>query len=220
MRFCILIPAYNEEKKIEKTLRKVMEYVPPEDILVVDDGSRDRTREIAEKLGVNVVSHEKNMGKGMAHRTGFRWVCGHGYDAAITMDADGQHKPEELERFLHAGEYDLVIGKRDITIRNSPVVRYWTNRTTSLITSLLAGVRVSDSQCGYRLIKKAVMEKVPLTTTRFQTETEIIVKAARMGFRIGEVPISTVYEPGRKSRINPFIDTLRFLKLAIRLLLL
>ena len=215
MKLAIIIPAYNEEKTIEELLNKLRRY-PKEDIVVVDDGSSDRTADIVTKCGATLLKHGTNKGKGMAHRTGFAYAIMQDYDAVITMDADGQHAPEEIEYFLRkTGEADILVGTRNMSLANMPLLRYLTNKVTSLVVSLIASQRVFDSQSGYRYISTEILKCVPLKTTRFQTESEILIKASRMGFKISTVPISTIYRE-EKSYINPFIDTGRFIGLAAR----
>jgi len=216
MNICVLIPAYNEEMNISQTLRRVKRIIPSNRIIVVDDGSTDNTTDIVKKEGVYLLKHAENMGKGMTHRTGFDFVIKEGFDAVITMDADGQHAPEEIPDFLNnMDKFDIIIGTREYNIRNMPIIRYWTNRTTSLVTSLLSRRIIRDSQSGYRLIKTEILKRVHLKTKHFQTETEILIQAGRMGYRIGEIPIRTIYSIKRRSYVNPVIDTLRFIGLAI-----
>lgn len=215
MRVAIIIPAFNEEKNLQRLLERLAS-VDTADIVVVDDGSKDRTTDIVRGFGVTLLRHEINRGKGMAHRTGFAYAVENGYDGVITMDADGQHAPDEIDCFLKdADKADILVGTRCMSLANMPVLRYLTNKVTSLVVSLIASQRVFDSQSGYRFLATRVLRRVPLRTKRFQTESEILIKAGRMGFKIGVVPISTIYRE-EKSYINPFIDTGRFIGLAAR----
>lgn len=220
-KLLIIIPAFNEEKKLGDLLKRISSFISLKNVLVVDDGSVDKTATIAEKTGSTVLKQNTNQGKGVALRIGFDFAVRNKYDAVITMDADGQHDPDELPLFFNyykKYKTDLIIGTRKHNLSDMPFIRFLVNRTTSLITSLLSGVRVYDSQSGYRFIKKNLIKRINLKTGRFQMETEIIVKAAREGFSIGEVPIKTIYYENFKSHINPFIDTFRFIRLALRLL--
>jgi glycosyltransferase involved in cell wall biosynthesis len=215
MRIAIVIPVFNEEENIEKLLKKISPY-PKEDIVVVDDGSQDQTVSIVERFGATLLTHTVNQGKGMAHRTAFSYALKNGYDGVITLDGDGQHAPEEIGNFLEAVDSaDILVGTRSMSLSNMPLLRYLTNKVTSLTVSLIASQRILDSQSGYRYISRDVLSAVPLHTSRFQTESEILIKAGRMGFKIGIVPISTIYRQER-SYINPFIDTGRFIGLAAR----
>lgn len=215
MKIAIVIPAYNEGKNIAELLNHFKNY-PREGIIVVDDGSRDKTSVIVERFGAILLKHKENLGKGMAHRTAFEYAIKNGFEGVITIDADGQHMPQEIENFIKEKDSaDILVGTRRMTLANMPLIRYFTNKVTSITVSLIASQRVFDSQSGFRYISSEVLRKVTLRTGRFQTESEILIKAGRMGFKIGCVPISTVYRE-EKSYINPFIDTCRFIGLACR----
>jgi glycosyltransferase involved in cell wall biosynthesis len=216
----IIIPAYNEENNIGLLLKKISKFYPLKDVLIVDDGSIDNTSSIAKEAKVNVIIQPKNLGKGMALKRGFEYGIEKGYKAVITMDADLQHNPEEIPKFLKAFKEngDLIIGTRNPSLKEMPLVRFLVNHTTSLVTSLLSCVRVRDSQSGYRLLSTDLLSNLSIETYRFQTETEIIVKAVRSGYKVKEIPIGTLYLKNTKSHINPVIDTVRFILLSIRLL--
>lgn len=216
----IVIPAYNEEKKIDLLLKKISNLFPLRNVLVVDDGSTDDTPSIAKNARVNLISHHTNMGKGMALKTGFEFAIKNGYHAVITMDSDLQHDPSEIPKFLktYKESGDLIIGTRHPSIKEMPFIRFMVNHTTSLVASLLSGTRVRDSQSGYRLLKTDLLRNIDIETYRFQTETEIIVKAARLGYEVKEIPVQTLYLNETKSHINPVIDTIRFIILSIKLL--
>ncbi len=213
-RIMIIIPAYNEEGPIAKLLSSLN--FPPQDIIVVDDGSIDNTFSESQSFGVHVIRHEKNKGKGIAHRTGFNFASKEEARWVITMDADGQHSPKDIPKFIKAikeKKGDMIIGEREVTIRTMPFLRFLTNLWTSFIVSILGGKRVKDAQSGFRAISKEIFTSISLSTNNFQTESEIIIKAARRGFRITSVPIRTIYNESY-SYIKPFLDTLRFIKLA------
>jgi len=212
----IIIPAYNEEESIAKLLPSLN--FPPQDIIVVDDGSTDNTFSESQSFGVHVMRHEKNKGKGMAHRIGFNFASKEEARWVITMDADGQHSPKDIPKFIKAikeKKGDMIIGEREVTIRTMPFLRFLTNLWTSFIVSILGGKRVKDAQSGFRAISKEIFTSIPLSTNNFQTESEIIIKATRRGFRITSVPIRTIYNESY-SYIKPFLDTLRFIKLAFQ----
>lgn len=222
-RVLVIIPAYNEERRLDFLLNRLSKFVSLKNVMVVDDGSWDNTNTIAEKSGALVLKHDNNQGKGIAIKAGFDFAVSNGYEAVITMDADGQHDPGEIPLFLtyhEKSKSDLIIGTRKHKASEMPLLRFLVNKMTSLVTSLLSGVRIHDSQSGYRFITKKLIEKIHLKSNRFQMETEIIVKAARSGFSVGEVAIKTIYFDKFKSHIHPFIDTLRFINLALRLLCL
>jgi len=215
-RIMIIIPAYNEEGSIAKLLPSLN--FPPQDIIVVDDGSIDNTFSESQSFGVHVIRHEKNEGKGMAHRTGFNFASKEEARWVITMDADGQHSPKDIPKFIKAikeKKGDMIIGEREVTIRTMPFLRFLTNLWTSFVVSILGGKRAKDAQSGFRAISKEIFTSISLSTNNFQTESEIIIKAARRGFRITSVPIRTIYNESY-SYIKPFLDTLRFIKLAFQ----
>jgi glycosyltransferase involved in cell wall biosynthesis len=207
MRIAVLIPAYNVEEDLASLLKSLASYRL--ETIVVDDGSEDGTSDVASKAGAIVLRQEKNQGKGRAHRRGFAYILENGYDAVLTMDGDGQHDPEEIPLFLERiKEKDIVLGTRDVSLRTMPILRYGTNFTTSMTISILTNYKIRDSQTGYRLIRRKVLENVALKTSNYQTESEILIKAAQKGFSFGFVNIKTIYG-GEKSHINPFLDTLR-----------
>ena len=215
MKVAALIPAFREERHIAEVVAKTKEYLP--DILVVDDGSGDATAERAREAGARVLVNEQNMGKGASLVRGLDRLFDDGFDAAVCLDADGQHLPVEIPRFLEAAENaDLVIGNRMADVKDMPFARLWTNRVTSWILSSLAGVGVPDTQCGYRLVRRDAWRGVTIQSRNYDFEGEMIVAMGRKGFRVTSVPVSTVYGD-EVSTINPFRDTVRFFKMVARL---
>lgn len=214
----VLIPAYNEERHIFGVVSAVRALGYP--VLVVDDGSSDRTAELARQAGAEVIVHCPNRGKGAALRTGFSRFLEGPERGLIVMDADGQHEAESLpafERALTDGVLDVAVGNRMDRTAGMPGVRVATNRFMSWLISAVAGQRIEDTQCGYRAYRRAVIERLRLTTDHFETETEILFEAGRMGFRIGSVPVRTVYAD-EKSSIRPVRDTARFFAYLLRYL--
>jgi glycosyltransferase involved in cell wall biosynthesis len=217
--FGAVIPAFNEAAHISEVLRGVAEYVPRRNILVIDDGSSDGTYDLARACGVEAEVNAVNIGKGATLLKGFSLLSKKpSIEAVFSLDADGQHLPEEMPLFIDAfreEKADIVIGSRMSDTSGMPAVRKMTNRLTSALVSMSAGSRVEDSQSGYRLLRLDMVCSLDLVTSRFDLESEIIIKAARRGARIVSVPISTVYGH-EKSKINPLRDTLRFARLVIR----
>ena len=208
----MVIPGYNIARTLGSLLMQLREL--PVDVVVVDDGSTDRTSEIAKVSGVAVVAHETNLGKGRSLRDGLAWGLARGHDAFILMDGDGQHLPSELPKFLEALAQDgvgVVVGNRMDDVLAMPKIRHVTNAILSRWVSQWCRQSVPDSQCGYRAVRRAVLERITLTTDRYEIESELLIKAARAGFRIASVPIATVYRDER-SRIHPVADTLRFFR--------
>ncbi len=226
MKICVLVPAYNEARTIGQVISAVREMT--KSVIVIDDGSRDATAQLAQDAGAIVIKHQVNKGKGAALQTGFKYVLDNGYDAVITMDSDGQHDANDIPAFLEAfnkklffpsrfhGNYPgIIIGTRMNDISKMPTVRKFTNKLTSFVGSMLARQKLSDSQSGFRLISSDVLKTVQLETSGFEMESELLIKASKAGFRIVSVPIKTIY--GREiSKINPKKDTYRFLRLLFR----
>jgi len=221
MKVWVLIPAYNEAAYIAKTVREVKKKI--NNVLVVDDGSSDRTAELAEQAGARVVKHKVNQGKGQAKQTGFDWLLSqNNFAAVITADADGQHSPEDLAVFVRIwkkSKADLVLGSRMHNPQGMPLVRYLTNRIMSLTNSLLAGALFQDSQCDYRLIDRKVLDKVRITHKGFEADAGFLFQAARRGFNIVSAPVRTIYIEGRQSKIRPVRDTLRYAVLCFKQIL-
>lgn len=222
MRVALLIPAYNAAGTIAQVIQDARRFLNREDIIVIDDGSGDGTGTAAQSLGVSVLFHRSNRGKGAALRTGFKLVRTRNYDGVILMDADGQHEARFVPCFLARaarGDESLIVGTRMDRVGEMPWIRQLTNRLTSAIVSGLAGRRIPDSQSGYRFIRSDLIGRLRLTTDRYDTESEMLIQAGRMGCRIGSLPISSVYRD-QQSAIRPGRDTLRFIRLALKTMIL
>jgi glycosyltransferase involved in cell wall biosynthesis len=212
MRYCVIIPAHNEERTIGTLVAKVLD--KKLDVIVVNDGSIDRTARIIKDLHINIITNNPKQGKGGSLQKGFALAVEKGYDGVITLDGDGQHDVEDLNKFVEAADRrqgDVIIGSRMADHRSMPFVRYCTNRFMSFLISKACGQKVPDSQCGYRFISTEVLKNIRLSCSGFEVESEIIMKAARAGYRIGSVDIRTIYAD-EKSKINPIKDTIRFFK--------
>jgi glycosyltransferase involved in cell wall biosynthesis len=216
MNILICIPSYNEEENIGSLVKTVSGAGYP--VLVIDDGSQDRTAECARENGARVLMSEVNRGKGAALKRGIIHAAEHDYDAVLLMDGDGQHDPAEIPDLVSAfreSGADVLIGTRMGNTVNMPFVRRVTNIVTSYVVSRFAGVRVTDCQSGFRIIKTAVFRAFELRTDRFETEAEMIIRAGRAGFSIRETPVSTIYRSGRNSSIRPAADTVRFFRMLL-----
>jgi glycosyltransferase involved in cell wall biosynthesis len=216
-KIAVIIPAYNAGTTIAELIEKTSRFVNREDIVVIDDGSRDRTLEIAGGTGAVVLRHEANKGKGEALKTGFRYAENKDYSAVVTLDADLQHDPDSIPDFARKadGFSGIIIGTRKRNLKIMPMGRWLTNTLTSAIVSVLAGQSIRDSQSGYRLITAQVLKRLELDSTKYDLESEILIKAKRKGFEITEIPIETIYAGGRSS-IDPLADTVRFIRLMWR----
>lgn len=214
-RIIALIPAFNEESRLADVVAKAKSHVS--EVVVVDDGSTDRTGEVARAAGATVLRHEINKGKGGSIITGLDYFRQSDAEFAVMLDADGQHDPAEIPDFIEIARRtgaDVVVGTRMSDPQNMPWVRLQTNRFTSWLTGKLARQKIPDSQCGYRLLRRTVLPHLNLVTSHFETETEMLIQAGQAGRKIVSQPIRTIYEPGRVSRIHPFRDSIRFFKLA------
>jgi glycosyltransferase involved in cell wall biosynthesis len=211
----VLIPARNEARTIGAIVEAVRAKLP---VLVIDDGSTDGTADCALRAGAVVVSHSENLRKGAALKTGFTWALEKDYDAVITMDADGQHDPADLDKLLNESRHcqaDLIIGEREFS--RMP----WPNRfTTPLGAKILSwalGTRVTDNQSGFRLLTRLLLERLSLRSNGYEMEVEMIWEAVRLKVPIAWVPIHTIYFPDRQSGFRPIIDTLLFLRMVWRI---
>jgi glycosyltransferase involved in cell wall biosynthesis len=212
-----VIPAYNEEKHIGDVARRTRQQL--NHVLIVDDGSGDQTAARAHEAGAEVVIHPENRGKGEAIKTGLR----HWFDQQLTwifiLDADGQHRPEEIERFVAAAVSaagpKLVVGNRMNDVTRMPLLRRIVNRYMSKEISRICGQKIPDTQCGFRMLHRELIPDVLGGGNRFEYETEMLIVASRKGCRIESVPISTVYSD-EVSSIHPVRDTFRFFKLMRR----
>ena len=216
MKTCIIIPTYNESRAIGELIRQVRSQNL--DVVVIDDGSYDNTSQVAQDNGAIVLRNQNNEGKGASLIKGFDYALSRNFDAVITMDGDGQHQPSDIPYFIRlatSSTCGVLIGNRMSKRRNMPLVRVLANKFMSWLISKITKQRIPDTQCGFRLLKKEVLEKLHLKTFKYETESEVLIKAARLGFKIEPVPIKAVYQ-GEKSQINPFIDTLRFIGFIIR----
>lgn len=217
MRVWVIIPAYNERFSLAGVLEEVKE--KGLSALVVDDGSADNTYEVAKKKADFVIKNEKNFGKGLSLNKGIAHLLKNvDFDYIITMDADGQHSPLDLDKFLKQAEAGapFVVGNRMVDPKGMPLLRIITNTFMSWLISKTAGQKIPDTQCGFRLIKKEVLEKIIITTKKYEIESEIIIKAARLGVPIVSIPVRSVYFKNQQSKIRPLRDTVRFLKFIFR----
>jgi glycosyltransferase involved in cell wall biosynthesis len=212
-----VIPAYHEAAHVREVAARVCAQL--DRVLVVDDGSHDATAERAREGGAEVIVHPENRGKGEAIKTGLHhWLGEPEVEFILLLDADGQHLPEEISRFFSAAagcDAGLFVGTRMNDVREMPFIRRTVNRYMSHRISRLCGQEVPDTQCGYRMIARALAPHLLAGTSRFDYETEMLIVASRKGFRIASVPISTIYSD-EVSSIHPLRDTFGFFKLIRR----
>ena len=211
-----VIPAYLEEKHIADVVRRALDQL--DNVLVVDDGSPDATAVGARTAGAEVIVHPQNSGKGESIKTGLRHWMDRNFAYAVILDGDGQHRPEEVARFLAAASStraELLIGSRMQDVGEMPLVRQWVNRYMSNRISRLCGQPIPDTQCGFRMVHRSIIPDLLGGAERFDYETEMLILASRKGCRIESVPITTVYSD-EVSSIHPGRDTIRFFKLMRR----
>lgn len=210
-RIIALIPAYNAEPFVGDVVRRARAHVP---VVVVNDGSKDGTLERARAAGAILIDQQPNQGKGAALQRGFRWALDQGVKAVITLDADGQHDPDEIPLFLEryrATTPDLIIGERDFS--QMPIVRRISNTLGRQAFSWAMGQRVRDNQSGYRLLSRRLMEGVLASGERgFEFEMDMIVVCVRNGWRLEGVPIRTIYAD-EKSNIKPVQHVVHFFRM-------
>lgn len=206
------IPAYNEEKTIAKIVLRTRRLV--DSVVVVDDGSTDDTAIIAEGLGAKVIKHERNKGYGAAIRSCFDAARALKADVLITLDADGQHDPEQIARLLEPikdGSADLVLGSRfmgDADERKPPRYRKAGIRLLTRFTEAASGGQFSDAQSGFRAYSRKALEQIEPTEQGMGVSVEILMKAAEHDLRIVEVPVSIRYGDLKTSTHNPLYHAL------------
>ncbi len=193
MDITVVVPAHNEEDRIGEVLKDLKKTKLP--TIVIDDGSTDRTYQIAKKYKTTVLRHKVNLGKGAAMKTGCEAAFSMGAEAVILMDSDGQHKVEDLSHFIDALEkdrFDVVFGSRNLS-HGVPLVRYMGNKVASILISLLFGIYISDLICGYKGLTKKTYKKLDWESTGYGVETEMAIKTGKYGLKHCEVPVQTVY---------------------------
>ena len=215
MRVVAVIAAFDEGPHIAEVVTGTRPHVA--DVIVVDDGSGDDTATAAERAGARVVRHGHNRGKGVAIRTGLDAVRGAGFTHVLLLDGDLQHRPADVPQLVAAAAAsgaDVVVGARVFDREQMPSSRYWSNVIGSWALGGLIGVPIRDTQSGFRLIRLAALDGLPLTSTGYEIETEMLIRLARRGARVTEVPVALAYD-GAPSKLRPVRDTTRTCFLAL-----
>jgi glycosyltransferase involved in cell wall biosynthesis len=217
-RFAVVIPAFNEVATIADVVARALKSSPW--VIVIDDGSTDGTAAQLRRLAVEVLRNDTNQGKASAIWRGAEHAIAHGADAVITLDGDGQHRPEDIPRLLEVARHhpnDLVLGARALQPDAAPKLRRFANHFADFWISIAAGYRVRDSQSGFRYYPASVFQRVRVQHDRphgFVLESEILIEAARLNVHAHTVPIETIYLPrARRSHYRPVLDTLRITRM-------
>ena len=217
LKTAAIIPAYREEKHVGDIVRRTRQQL--DHVVVIDDGSSDNTARCARDAGAEVIVHSQNRGKGEAIKTGLRHWLDRQFIHVIILDSDGQHLPEEIDRFIaaaaQAGGRSFFLGNRMNNLTGMPFIRRVVNRYMSNRISRICRQEIPDTQCGFRMLDRQLIPELLEGGNRFDYETEMLIIASRKGYRIESVPITTVYSD-EVSKIHPARDTIRFFKLMRR----
>ncbi len=188
-----VIPAYNEEKHIAEVLEKTKKQLRPDRIIVVDDGSRDRTCSEAKTAGATVIRHAVNLGKGAAMKTGCDYAIKKGAEAIVLMDSDGQHDPKDIPRFANALiEADMAFGYRKHG-KSMPLVLKIGNLLIDTAIKILFQINIKDTQSGYRAFTTETYKKIRWTASDYSAESEMIALSGKHKIRFVQIPIETIY---------------------------
>jgi len=219
MKICAVIPAYNEAQTIRDVVQRTLRHIP--DVIVVDDGSSDGTGELVKELPVRLIRQESNLGKASALAKGFERALADGADAIITLDGDSQHKPEEIPLFLEAHRAKpehVIVGSRLWNRAAIPIVRYCSNRVANFWISWASGVYLEDTQSGYRLYPRKILETVKAghgPKHGFVFESEFLINTVRAGYGVSYVPIVVHYPDNhwQQTRFNHVRDISRITRM-------
>jgi glycosyltransferase involved in cell wall biosynthesis len=212
-RFCAVIPAFNEAAYVGGVVKGVV--AKGVAVWVVDDGSSDDSAAVAEQAGAQIIRMNGNQGKGAALQAGFTAAIASGFDAILTMDADGQHSPDDVPAFTSAYRQTgipVLIGNRMADPSGMPWIRRLTNRLMSWVLSRQMRSSIPDTQNGFRLYQASILPLVFPKSYGFAAESEILLNIDLLGLKMDSVPVKTIYGD-EKSSIRPVRDTIRFLKM-------
>jgi len=217
----VLIPALDCSATVATVVAGALEYVP--DVLVIDDGSSDDTAARARRAGATVIAHPQRCGKGVALLTGMRALRERGVTHALTMDADGQHLASQIPillRALAASPHALMIGARRLDRVEAAPLRLFGNRFANRWVEIACGRAIPDTQSGFRIYPLQATLALPLRARHFAFETEVLIRAVRVGLTIESVPVDVYYPPPAEhaSHFRPFVDTVRMIIVVLGLI--
>jgi len=207
---CVIIPTYNNERTLARVIDEVLQYA--ENIFVINDGSTDRTPQILAEFGdqITVLNHPQNKGKGRALRTGFKAAQKAGFRYALSIDSDGQHYPDDIPLFAEAIDSNpdsLIMGARNMNQEGVPQKSSFGNKFSNFWYWVETGIKLPDTQTGYRVYPLKRLKYIPLWTNKFELEIEVIVKLAWFGAKVITVPVKVKYDPEeRVTHFRPFRD--------------
>lgn len=217
LKICVLIPTYNNERTLKRVIDGVLNYTY--NIIIVNDGATDSTAHILETYpSLNIITVQKNKGKGNALRIGFNKAIDLGFDYVITIDSDGQHFPEDIKMFVDALENSenrnlLLIGARNMQQDGVPGKSSFGNKFSNFWFWFETGIKLTDSQSGFRLYPLKAINELKLYTSKFELEIEVIVKAAWNGVVVRNIPIQVLYD--EKERVSHFRPIKDFTRISI-----
>jgi glycosyltransferase involved in cell wall biosynthesis len=224
LKVCIIIPAYNEERSIFHVIREILQLHPDFTVLVVNDGSSDRTEQVAKSAGADVITLPQNLGIGGAVQTGYRYAAARGYDIAVQVDADGQHKPEELDKILEPirqDEADMVLGSRFVEqtgYRSSAGRRTGIIILSSLVT-LFARQPLKDVTSGFRAINRKVIKMFAEDYSTDYPEVDSLILVKKEKFRIREVPVEMEQRQTGSSSITSLKSVYYMIKVSLSIMM-
>jgi len=224
MKYCVIIPTFNNDKSLEAVISDVLRFT--KDIIIVNDGSTDNTSSLLSKFSqLKIISYSPNRGKGYAIRQGFRAAIAEGYNYAITIDSDGQHYPSDIGVFLKKIEEEpdaLIVGARTLDPQKLSRGSRFANSFSNFWYRFLTGVKLTDTQTGFRLYPLGLIKDMKFFTRKYEFELEILVRAAWRRINVTSAPIQVWYPPReeRVSHFRPFRDFVRISLLNIILVLI
>ena len=209
MSILVCIPAFNEGKVIDKVIKDCLKF--SNEVVVCDDGSMDNTYEVADSAGADVIRHEKNIGKGESLRSLFKFARHSNHDIIVTIDGDGQFIPEEIPKLVKSikeNKSDIVIGYRFDDTTEIPNYRRFGNKMLDKMTNMVEEISVRDTQSGFRAYSRKVIDDIDFKMKGFGADAEILIDAAKKGYRLSEEKITVIYDTGTKtSTKNPISHT-------------